>query len=156
MASHCMAGGWRAVYDAADPPIDTMLVDVAWDDPCARLPAFVGIQGRYASPLDMWDDPCARLPAFVAGRGGRILSPTAGPGTFAELLSRPPSDRLGPTPFGEGASSSRPRRAAVLDGAPAPVNDIGVYTVLLYRRCLTTTPPPPPARPGGSRPPPRS
>lgn len=112
MASHCMAGGWRAVYDAADPPIDTMLVDVAWDDPCARLPA------------------------FVAGCGGRILSPTASTGTFADLLGRPPSDRLGPTPFGEGASSSRPRRAAVLDGAPAPVNDIGVYTVLLYPTLL--------------------
>ena len=110
MTNRYMSGDWRAVYfDVADPSIDTALVDVAWDDPGTTLAA------------------------FVAGPDGRILSSTAGPGSFGELLGWPSSDWLGPTPFSEGGGffpvEARPPSST---GLIAPVNGTGVYTVLLH------------------------
>ena len=78
-----------------------------------------------------------RAPACVRSRTRRAYPVADCRPRHVRRAAKPaPSDRLGPTPFGEGASSSRPRRAAVPDGAPAPVNDIGVYTVLLYPTLL--------------------
>ena len=110
MTNRYMSGDWRAVYfDVADASIDTVLVDVAWDDPGTTLAA------------------------FVAGPDGRILSSTAGAGSFAELLGWPSSDWLGPTPFSEGGGffpvEARPPSST---GLLAPVNGTGVYTVLMH------------------------
>lgn len=110
MTNRYMSGDWRAVYfDVSDPSIDTMLVDIAWDDPGTSLAA------------------------FAAGPDGRILSSTAGPGSFGELLGWPSSDWLGPTPFSEGGGffpvEARPPSST---GLIAPVNGTGLHTVLMH------------------------
>lgn len=110
MTNRYMSGDWRAVYfDVSDPSIDTMLVDIAWDDPGTSLAA------------------------FAAGPDGRILSSTAGPGSFAELLGWPSSDWLGPTLFSEGGGffpvEARPPSST---GLIAPVNGTGLHTVLMH------------------------
>ena len=110
MTGRYMSGDWRAVYfDVADPSIDTMVVDLSWNDPGTSLTA------------------------FAAAPDGRIISSSAGPGAFAELLGWPSSDWLGPTPFSEGGGfypvEARPPSST---GLLAPVNGTGVYTVLLH------------------------
>ncbi len=110
MTNRYMSGDWRAVYfDVADGSIDTMLVDIAWDDHGTTLAA------------------------FAAGPDGGILSSTAGAGSFGELLGWPSSDWLGPTPFSEGGGfypvEARPPSST---GLIVPVNGTGVYAVLMH------------------------
>lgn len=110
MTNRYMSGDWRAVYfDVADGSIDTMVVDIAWDDPGTTLAA------------------------LAAGPDGGILSSTAGAGSFAELLGWPSSDWLGPTPFSEGGGfypvEARPPSST---GLIVPVNGTGVYSVLMH------------------------
>ena len=94
MTGRYMSGDWRAVYfDVADPSIDTMVVDIAWDDPGTSLTA------------------------FAAGPDGRIISSSAGAGAFAELLGWPSSDWLGPDAVQRGRRVlPRGSQAAVVDG----------------------------------------
>ena len=110
MTGRYMSGDWRAIYfDVADPSIDTMVVDLAWEDPGTSITA------------------------FAAGPDGRIISSSARAGAFAELLGWPSSDWLGPTPFSEGGGfypvEARPPSSNAL---LVPVNGTGVYTVLLH------------------------
>ena len=110
MSNRYMAGDWRQYYfDIRDPGIDTVAVEVSWEE----------------------DDTSHSV--FVADPAGRIIQTSVPAGVFGQLEGWPSLDWLGPSGFSQGGgfypAENKDERSTLL---LVPVNGTGTHTLLTH------------------------